>query len=251
MSGVVVIRSLNDEGTAHFARTSWNKDRDAAEPPTQLLHDDRYSEPHIFDDGKTRSIESGLSFDSHLALAEAIDSCLGSDQSSKKLKGERGLWSWFSLLFYRELRSQTRPGLWKKAAQPRFIPSGKGNSYYRHNVFMPYHMLRRFGAQKAAVFLEGAKDTTVWPEVNEQLLSTNLTRNCDSLIEAATKLYYDESTTKVKLHAGSDGDGSARRLRTVFSQFYETYDMMSMTSEQILDILPSEFDRFKQGGGPE
>ena len=62
---------------------------------------------------------------------------------------------------------------------------------------MPYHMLRRLGAQKAAVFLEGAKDTTVWPEVNEQLLSTNLTRNCDSLIEAATKLYYDESTKKV------------------------------------------------------
>jgi len=257
VTGEVVVRSLNDEGLSLFASISWTTDGIPAEPPSHILHDDEYSQPHVFHDGKTRSIDPESTFGSHLDLARTIDSCLGPHGHSSQLKGERGLWSWFSLLFYDQLREK-KGDMWKKAAMPRFIPSGQGNSYYRHNVFAPYHTLTTHGADKGAAFLEAAKKTTVWPEINEQMLSTSGIASSKSIVAAVTRLYYDESTKKLKAGASSKdgegpykGDGSSRRLRTVFWQLYETYDLRSMTPEQILDVLPAEFDHFKQEADSE
>jgi hypothetical protein len=135
---------------------------------------------------------------------------------------------------------------------PRFIPSGKSNSYYRHNVFSPYNTLKIHGADNGAAFLTAAKDVSVWPEANEQIISTSGIASSKSIVAAVTRLYFDRSTGKLKPGASSkDHGGTTRRFRTVYWQLYETYDLRSMTPEQILDVLPPEFNRFKQDGGSE
>ncbi|SVE45268.1 uncharacterized protein METZ01_LOCUS498122, partial [marine metagenome] len=69
------------------------------------------------------------------------------------------------------------------------------------------------------------------------------------IIAAINDLYYDPSReVGLKVGAGSKGGGSSRRLRSVYWQLYETYDLRSMTKEDILEVLPSEFDRFIPGG---
>ena len=251
MSKNEIVRALNEEGISMFSRISWGTDGVSADPPSQILYDDKFSYPFVFEDGETRLIDPESEFKSHLDLAMTIDSCIGPHIEPNQLNGERGLWSWFSLLFYDQLRAK-KNGLWKRSAMPRFIPSGQTNSYYRHNVFSPYNTFKIHGADNGAAFLTAAKDVSVWPESNEQILSTSGIASSKSIVAAATRLYFDQSTEKLKPGASSkDHGGSMRRFRTVYWQLYETYDLRSMTPEQILDVLPPEFNRFKQDGGSE
>ena len=45
----------------------------------------------------------------------------------------------------------------------------------------------------------------------------------------------------------SSGRGSPRRLITAYWQFHQTYRIDSMTAEQIISLLPNEFEKFKPG----
>lgn len=65
---------------------------------------------------------------------------------------------------------------------------------------------------------------------------------------ALTLLYYD-STLK-KLPKGSTGKdaGSSRRFAMLLQHFDLTHDIYEMTADELLELLPSEFDRFRRPG---
>lgn len=67
------------------------------------------------------------------------------------------------------------------------------------------------------------------------------------LFEALDKLYVAESDDgwEVKRGARGKGGGSMRRLGKVMRQYDLTYDFYDMTGDQILNVLPSEFDKYK------
>jgi hypothetical protein len=63
-------------------------------------------------------------------------------------------------------------------------------------------------------------------------------------------LYIDPETRRVKTRAGADDAiGGIRRLNAVLDQLYMTYDVYSMRAEQILALLPEEFQRFNPEAG--
>jgi len=60
-------------------------------------------------------------------------------------------------------------------------------------------------------------------------------------------LYFDRKTAKPK--RGSlmkNSPGTLYRFIDVVQQLHLTYDLYSMTGEEVLDLLPSEFDRWRQ-----
>lgn len=249
MSAKVHVRRLNENGIARYASLDWGATDSAGDPPKEIRFDDDYSEVVTFSNGKTRSIDADTHFETYSELVDVIDECLGSGMDIQEVEGDKGLWAWFSLLFYEMLRNGA-PGSWKKAARPRFIPSGKSNSYYRHQVYSPYALAKMHGKESAAIFL--CAKTDGWPEINEQILSVAPLISHQPLISTATALYYDSEKGKAMPGAASKdgegpykGSGSARRFRTVFWQLYETYDLRSMNESQIISILPPEFDAFK------
>ena len=71
--------------------------------------------------------------------------------------------------------------------------------------------------------------------------------------EAANRLYYDSTKMSgFKTGAGGKDGGSARRFPAVFWQLHNTYNLRSMTSDEILELLPEEFDKYnplKSEGG--
>ena len=96
---------------------------------------------------------------------------------------------------------------------------------------------------KATVFL--VTDTAISDEIGGQLLSVAPIVSSKNVISAITMLYHDPNQDKgFKRGAGGKNEGSARRFRDVFWQFYETYNFRTMTPTQILNLLPEEFDRF-------
>lgn len=70
-----------------------------------------------------------------------------------------------------------------------------------------------------------------------------------ALIEAVDKLYFDpeaEGVGQPKRGALTrTRAGNLRRLVAVIDQLDLTYDLYAMNNQQILELLPREFDRWK------
>ena len=87
-------------------------------------------------------------------------------------------------------------------------------------------------------------------EFSEQLASRQEIISNRSLIEAADRLYRDPASDdegKPKRgFATRTRPGNVRRLPMVIDQFDLTYDMYAMSCEEILELLPDEFARWKE-----
>ncbi len=85
-------------------------------------------------------------------------------------------------------------------------------------------------------------------ELFEQLASSNEIIVNPGLLSAVRHLYWDEKKRGHK--SGSKGrsskGGQVRRKPAVFDQFKLTWDFDSMTVDEIMQLLPAEFDRFKK-----
>ena len=89
-------------------------------------------------------------------------------------------------------------------------------------------------------------------EAAEQLGAYQDVITCKPLIAAIASLAWDVDRARLKRGFSGSGPGSAGRVPVVAKQFRLTYDLDSMRPEQILDLLPREFDRFReQLSGPE
>ena len=128
MSQEIEVRRLNEMGISIFSNVDWGSTGSAGDPPSEILLNDDYSEIVTFSNGRTRLIDGDASFEKYSELVDIIDGCLGPAMDLTEVAGDKGLWSWFSLLFYNSLRvvSQAHG---RNAAMPRFIPSGKSNSH--------------------------------------------------------------------------------------------------------------------------
>jgi hypothetical protein len=87
-------------------------------------------------------------------------------------------------------------------------------------------------------------------EIVEQLAAYQELVTNKAVVESATRLYYDSSRENrhFKVGAAGKGAGSARRYVDVLMQFDLTWDLYSMTTDEILAMLPDEFDRFRPAG---
>ena len=66
-----------------------------------------------------------------------------------------------------------------------------------------------------------------------------------SFQKAAHTLYLDKTNGKIRRGAAGKGGGASRRLRQVRRQLDVTWDLFALSSDQILEKLPKEFDQFK------
>jgi hypothetical protein len=64
------------------------------------------------------------------------------------------------------------------------------------------------------------------------------------IMALATRLYVDTATQRVKRGAGGKSGGSARRLSDVIEQFDLTWDLYAAAVEELVAVMPREFERF-------
>ncbi len=81
----------------------------------------------------------------------------------------------------------------------------------------------------------------------EQLASRQERITNPPIIVAANQLYYDDATAKPKVGAAPNWpkSGTLRRYITLLDQLDLTYDLYSMTTEEILEVLPGEFANYR------
>lgn len=163
------------------------------------------------------------------------------------LERDAGLWTWLSLkwldvlapidpLTGRRLVRQTE----RYVLRPHDF-----QTYYRHYLSGPYRIYKAHYDDVSRVRAVLATPVTSPGEVVEQIASKQDIISNASLMGAVTALYVDPITNRLKRGSGGSGGGSPRRLSDVLYQFDQTWDTSAMQPEEIISLLPAEFDRFK------
>lgn len=162
------------------------------------------------------------------------------------VESDAGLWAWISAAWFTHLAPPKPDGSLTVGKDYRWIPEAENyQTYYRHLLAGPYRIFRAHAdnPSRAMAVLAGKVESP--GEVVEQIASMQEIVSSNSLIEAATLLYYDASAGAMKRGAGDKKRGGARRFPAVLAQFNRTWDLSQRSAAQIVAMLPAEFQRFK------
>ncbi len=121
----------------------------------------------------------------------------------------------------------------------RYILDNSFRYYYKHLLAGPFQTYMTYG-NKARLILHGAVHISndIYLKLAER---QNFITN-PSIVGVADALYFDQDKNKPKQGAQSKTrGGSLLRLINVLQQLELTFDLYSMSSEEILQLLPEEF----------
>ena len=234
------LRRLTDEGVRGFGEFLDSLTTGAPQDyPRELLTDEHASEPC----GDAVQVE-GRHFGSRLAAAQYIYEQLSGSEIQDPER-DAGIWAWLALFYFDELCPRDRDGRLVPKEKARWVPAiGDYKKYYRHLLAGPYliYKAHRDDPQRAIVLLCGPLHKP--GEIVEQILGRQEMIANKAVVELASRLYYDAANGSFKRGAAGKGGGSARRLADFVNQLDLTWDLYAMSADELMQMLPAEFDRF-------
>jgi len=214
-----------------------------AEPelgPDEILTDEAMSEPV-----QPESQIEQLNFSNRFEAANYLNEKLA-EAGIANLERDKGLWAWLSLFYFDQLCPLDENGLRKPGERARWILAvGDYRKYYRHLLAGPFRIYRAHRDNPDRAFALLCTPLNRPGDIVEQLASRQELVTNSAVMEAATALFVDDETRKPKRGAAGRGPGSARRLVDTLNQLDVTWDLYSMVAEDLLEMLPGEFDRFR------
>lgn len=155
------------------------------------------------------------------------------------------LWAWLTAFFFDILCPVDSSGKRKLRERAAYIPEpGNYRRYYRHLLLGPYLIFRAHidNPERAMALL--CKPPHIITDIEGQIAASQELITNKSVVELTTKLYYDPSRKTTKKGAGGKGPGSPRRLVSILNQFDKTWDLYATSTDELLKLLPKEFDSF-------
>ena len=232
------LRRFNDEGIEQFGLfRALVQDEDAHADLESILDDPSLSGEV---EGHVEVIQR--QFSTRFAVGEFLHGMFPTG-ALPKLDSDRGIWAWLSAFYF----DQLCPPHGRLGDDARWVPAvGDFRKYYRHLLAGPYQIFRAHRDDPNRVRAVLANPAHTPGEVAEQLASRQELITNPTVMETATRLYVVEGSGTLKPGAAAQASGSARRLVDVLNQLDLTWDLYSLTAEQLLDLLPREFEKFKQ-----
>ena len=228
------LRRLNEAGIEQFDLFRTSPSTDITQL-YEILEDPSFS--HALD--TAANVES-MQFSNRFAVGKYLNQLFEKNPVSG-LHADPGIWSWLSAFYFEHLCPYgSRPG-----ERARWVPAvGDFRKYYRHLLAGPYQIYRahRDDPYRAMAVLANTPDQP--GDIAEQLASRQELVTNKSVMQVATKLYINPVTNRPKPGAAARENGSARRLADVLNQLELTWDLYALEVEQLLDLLPDEFNRF-------
>ena len=231
------LRKLTDEGLSEFSHFIRNlKVGQDLQTPKYLLDSDEYSDVVELNLDITEEC-----FSSRYEMGEYLVGLFNGEDVSSYL-GDSGFWSWFALLWFDQL-CPTSSGRRVPSMEYNYILSPQYNHRPRHAIYMTWQLVSRYGSD--VLFLLG-KEMSTRGELTEQMMARQENLSSKSVIGLASKLYLNPKTRTFKKGAASrTGAGCIARYISWLDQLRLTYDLYSITKEDLEELLPSEFDRFR------
>lgn len=238
MSKIISIRRFNDEGFAEFERIiNEIRNGNLNKVPDTVLFSNEFSEAYE----PILNIEA-VTFLNKKELIPYLVSELNL-RNSKHLYFDKGLWTWLAALFFNNICPEDGNGKRKVNESAFYILKDPKNytKYYRHLLAYPCRLYSELG-DSSKIFLIGSFQKR--GEITEQFGAYQEIALNKGILDAANILYWDESTGNLKRGAAGKGAGSARRLVRIIRQYQMTYDLNSMSGNEIVSLLPAEFSRW-------
>ena len=215
--------------------------------PETLLTDPQYAtpiKPQI--DVEQRSFETR--FDAGLYLVRTL-----APLDSARVLGNANLWSWLGMFYFDIMVKKDADGtpiLGSTGPRAYIVdPQGKVGRTHHHRLMLAYEIYLRH--KESAWFMLGEPVNSLSRFTVRLSGKTEAFRSV-GVVDLAHRLYADRRTRKLKPGGSVHGEsrstappGSLPRFLDVLDQLYMTYDVYGMTADQILPLLPPEFDRFK------
>ena len=241
---VIALRRLNPSGIDAAADLLDRIDAGDASGASEILDDPALTE--LIPDAAPIEVRS---FANRLEAGDYFSKLLeplAAKSGRVAIARDKGLWTWLALAWMEVLAPPLEDGTRKLKAHNRWIPNVENyRKYYRHLLAGPYLIYEAHKDDPARALAVLATPVDKPGEVVEQFASRQEMIASFSLMAAITALYYDPAKKQIKRGAAGKAAGSSRRLADVLGQFDVTWDIYGMPSDEILGLLPSEFDRFK------
>ncbi len=243
------IRRLTEEGLSMFS--AWLADGQGDDPPSVLISGDIVTEP-CFDEEVDESHQFTTRYDFGVYLVRIL-----AGHSMNEIMDETfdAMWAWLSVVYFKQLRKKNKKSGRFQSSEHFIVERRgiKGSLAYRQAPRTCYELVQVHG-EAARVCLARPIDT--FGDIAEQLASRSYLARNRGFIGAAARLYVRNDTIvrgagsyPIKPSKRKEGDrkgyGGVRRLEQRLSKLELTYDAASMTSDEIVDILPKEFSKFK------
>lgn len=238
------LRRLNKKGIEHFTDFLDSLTGDAPMPyPSALLTDPKATEeiqPAV-------EVEERV-FGSRYAAAEYLHG-LFEDSGLSDVERDVGLWAWLSLFYFEELCPPQKHGQRKPGRRERWILVPTSRRFYLHQLAGPYQIYRAHRNQPGITIGLLCGPLPISPRVYEEVAESPTLISSPGVVEVATRLYYNPETRSIRRNRS--GRGGPRRLGGVLAQFDATWDISSMSADELWDLLPEEFEHHKQRYRPD
>lgn len=242
---MVKLRVFNDNGLEEFR--SFLASCAAAFPAPQVpisLLDDPMCTSELPDD---LEVDPERVFSNRLSAGEYLFSVLGQPEIDTQ---STHLWSWLALLWFEQLCPLRGDGSrfgesyrydYRLIYDPDYLV------FHRHLLRMPYVIYRTYSTDPDKAILVLHNPITEPGDYNENLCSRQEWYTNPVVMETARMLYYDDKSKKPKVGGSSrDKLGDVHRLGDLLRQLEMTYDLYSITPQALLELLPPEFDKWKE-----
>ena len=239
---MIIVRIMMPEGESKF-REYITALREEPSTTCPYLNIEPYSMefiPHI-------EVDRDISFNSKMELAEYINEKFNeADIRREEITGESGLWTWLAYLWFNSLTCfDPSRGNRIIREEAKYICSSDYRDYYRHLVAGPYSIYSLHGPELSKIFLYSP--THEHNDFIEQIASRQFLISHPNLVEVLFRLYWDNSRERPKSGAQSRNKaGTLRRFVKVIQQLELTYDVYSLSAEEIIHLLPEEFNKWKK-----
>ena len=233
-------RRFNAEGTRRFDEyLAALKTERSCEPPYGLLEDVSATEPiEVPIEVEPRDFASALE------AAEYLHARFATAGASDVLR-DKGLWTWLALFYFDQVCPPDGHGRRKPGERARLIlEAGNWQRYYRHLLAGTYGIYRAHRDEPARALALLWQPLHIHTDVVAQLASRLELVTNRAVTLVATWLYIDPSTGRAKYGYQSKTKGGAVRLAAYLNQIDVTWDLYSLTPEELLWRLPKEFERF-------
>ena len=161
--------------------------------------------------------------------------------SSEAVAGDAGLWTWLTLVFFDSVCPIVHGKRNVKNDYHYIFEPRNMRNFYRHLLFVSWHVLR-LAPHHNRLFLTSRIDSldSATAEVMQRLYLLRI----PCIFEVVDRLYWDEARrrpVKGRIRSKIQHGNLRYRLPMRIRQLEKTYDLMSLSADQLLELLGDEF----------
>lgn len=167
-----------------------------------------------------------------------------------------GLWSWLGMFYFNNLVNRDangHPDLGRDSDAAYVLdPAAPGWGDNRHRLLMAYETYTLHGENAWFILDQPANSAG---QLTNRLSGKPTIFRAQGIVKLAHLLYTDPLTRNTKRGFGGGGQnqrspGNLMRFIDILDQLYMTYDVYGMTAEELMKLLPAEFDRWIPNASP-